>query len=139
MDKLIEEALEGYDMAVKAGVRASETGPRAVAARYEKASRRVIVDLSNGCAFVFPVDMAQGIAGAEDESLAEIEVWPGGEGLHWERLDADLGVPQLLAGIMGSRAWMKELARRGGQSRSEAKSAAARENGKKGGRPRKAA
>ena len=139
MDRLIEEALQGYDKAVEAGSRAKESEPRAVAARYESASRRVVVDLANGCAFMFPVDLAQGLAGADDDSLAEVEVLPGGEGLHWERLDADLGVPQLLAGIMGSRAWMKALARRGGQARSEAKSAAARENGKKGGRPRKAA
>ncbi len=139
MDRLIEEAMRGYDQAVEAGARAREREPRAVGARYEKPSRRVVVDLANGCTFIFPVDSVQGLAEADDESLAEVEVLPGGEGLHWERLDADLGVPQLLAGIMGSRAWMKELARRGGQARSEAKSAAARENGKKGGRPRKAA
>ncbi|WP_434112739.1 hypothetical protein [Paraburkholderia caffeinilytica] len=39
----------------------------------------------------------------------------------------------------GFIAWMREIGRSGGSVKSEAKSAAARENGKKGGRPRKAA
>ena len=42
----------------------------------------------------------------------------------------------LLAGVFGTRSWM---ARQAGQARSEAKAAAARANGAKGGRPRKVA
>jgi hypothetical protein len=67
--------------------------------------------------------------------LAEVEVTPIGFGLHWEKLDADLGVPHLVMGIFGSKAWMRELARRGGSVTSAAKARASRENGKKGGRP----
>lgn len=66
-----------------------------------------------------------------------MEVEGNGYGLHWESLDADLTVPGLLAGIFGSTAWMRELGRRGGSAASEAKARAARENGRKGGRPRK--
>ena len=62
-----------------------------------------------------------------------------GYGLHWEKLDADLSIPALIVGIFGSKAWMQELARRGGASTSPAKAAAARANGAKGGRPRKSA
>jgi hypothetical protein len=51
--------------------------------------------------------------------------------LHFPRLDADVYVPALFEGICGSKAWMKQAAR-------VAKSATAREHGKKGGRPRKA-
>ena len=49
----------------------------------------------------------------------------------------DLGIPELVAGIFGTKSWMAELGRKGGQATSSAKSAAARKNGKKGGRPRK--
>jgi hypothetical protein len=49
----------------------------------------------------------------------------------------DLAVPDLIAACVGSRAWMSALARQGGKATTTAKRQAARENGKKGGRPRK--
>jgi len=76
--------------------------------------------------------------GATTAELNKIEITPTGLGLHFPKLDADVYVPALFEGIYGSRAWMKQAARVAGSTRSEAKSAAARENGKPGGRPRKA-
>lgn len=137
MEKRIEEALKGYDRAVAAGKASRAAGPRAAGARYDRESRRVVVDLSNGCTFIFPADQGQGLAQASDEDLAQVVVLPGGEGLHWEKLDVDMSVPRLVAGIFGNQLWMRELGRRGGQASSPAKTAAVRENGKKGGRPRK--
>lgn len=124
-----------YALAVERGNAAKATEPRALAARYEPATGKVIVDLDNGCAFIFPARSAQGLNKATDEQLSQIEVLPTGVGLHWEALDADLSVTGLVAGLFGSKHWMQELARRGGQSKSEAKANAARDNGKKGGRP----
>lgn len=60
-----------------------------------------------------------------------------GFGLHWEALDVDLSIPTLMAGSFGTKAWMRELARRAGSVTSPAKAAAARVNGAKGGRPTK--
>lgn len=48
----------------------------------------------------------------------------------------DLSVPGLMAGLFGTKAYM---ARRAGQATSAAKAAAARKNGRKGGRPRRQA
>jgi hypothetical protein len=48
----------------------------------------------------------------------------------------DLSIPGLLAGLFGTKSYM---ARHAGQATSAAKAAAARVNGAKGGRPRKAA
>ena len=110
--------------------------PRAAAARYEAASGRVVVELTNGCTFAFPARALQGLDAARDEDLAQVEVLGSGYGLHWEALDVDLSVPGLLAGLFGSQAYM---ARRAGQAISPAKTAAARINGAKGGRPRKSA
>lgn len=115
--------------------------PRAAAASYDRATGRVRIDLTNGCAFEFPAGLAQGLEGASPDDLAQVEVYPGGEGLRWERLDADLSVPGLLAGVFGGKGWMRQLGRqmgqKGGSARTQSKARAARENGKRGGRPRK--
>jgi hypothetical protein len=120
------------------GAEAARTEPRARAARYDDSSGRVVVELTNGCVFEFPSALAQGLRGASADELREVEVLPGGRGIHWDSLDADLSVPGLIAGVFGSERWMaEELGRRGGAAKSEAKARAAQANGRKGGRPRK--
>jgi len=54
----------------------------------------------------FPAVLAEGLAGASPDDLAEIKVSPTGLGLHWPRLDAHLYVPALLQCVFGSRRWM---------------------------------
>ena len=122
-----------------AGAEALKNEPRAKSARYSPTRRQVIVDLTNGCSFIFPVDKAQGLAGASNKDLAAIKILGKGMGLHWEKLDADLSIASLVVGIFGSHAWMREIARRGGTATTPAKAAAARANGAKGGRPKKIA
>jgi hypothetical protein len=113
-------------------------GPTAVAVRYDRAEGRIVVELSNGTAFAFPPAEAQGLEHARPADLDAIEITPEGLGLHFPALDADLYVPALAAGITGSERWMAaRLGSRGGSSRSAAKVAASRENGRRGGRPRK--
>jgi len=108
----------------------------AVKARYDRRSARVIVSLDNGVHITFPVQLAEGLSGASPEELALIEITPGGMGLHWPKLDADVYVPALSQGIFGSEKWMAaRLGAAGGKARSEKKAAASRENGRKGGRP----
>ena len=53
-------------------------------------------------------------------------------------IDAPLAGSRSSGGIFGTREWMSELARHAGSRTSAAKAKAARENGRKGGRPRKA-
>lgn len=122
------------DAALRRGRIARASEPRAVAARYDSVSGRVMVDLENGCTFAFPPHLAQGLEAATDNQLAAVELLGQGYSLHWEELDVDLSLPALMAGIFGTRVWM---ARRAGQATSAAKAAAARINGAKGGRPRK--
>jgi len=119
------------------GAVADQAEPRAASARYDAQSGRIVVDLTNGCAFAFPARALQGLAEAADPDLAAVEITAAGLGLHWEALDADFTVPGLLMGLFGTRAWMaREQARRAGATTSPVKAAAARENGRKGGRPR---
>jgi len=123
------------DAAEERGRIVMQTEPRAARARYDRRRERVVVALTNGCSFAFPPRMAQGLEDASDDQLAQLEILGLGYGLHWEALDVDLSIPGLLAGIFGTKAYM---ARRAGQATSPAKAAAARANGAKGGRPRKA-
>jgi hypothetical protein len=109
----------------------------ALSARYDRRRSRVVVELSTGVEVTFPTALAEGLRDAAPGDLAEIEVSPTGLGLHWPRLDADLYVPAILQGVLGSGRWMAGLlGARGGRARSPAKTAAARANGRKGGRPR---
>ncbi|HEX8127913.1 MAG TPA: DUF2442 domain-containing protein, partial [Pyrinomonadaceae bacterium] len=78
----------------------------------------------------------QGLRNATPEDLAKVEVMPYGLALSWPRLNADLTIAGLLAGIFGTKAWMSELGRKGGSRKTEAKATASRENGRHGGRPR---
>ena len=124
------------EQAKKAGLAALDNEPRAKSVRFSPARRQIVVELTNGCSFIFPADKAQGLAGASNKDLADVRILGKGFGLHWEKLDADLSIASLVIGIFGSKAWMRELARRGGSASSPAKAAAARINGSKGGRPK---
>ncbi|MDE1918992.1 MAG: DUF2442 domain-containing protein [Sphingomonadales bacterium] len=133
---MVEVTDAQIDAALERGKLALEIEPRAATARYDRQLDRVIVDLTNGCTFAFPPRIAQGLETATADQLAEVEILGVGYGLHWENLDVDLSLPGLMAGILGTKAYM---ARRAGQASSPAKAAAARANGAKGGRPRKTA
>ena len=113
--------------------------PTAVAARYDRRIGRVVIDLSSGLEIAFKPHAAQGLENARPAQLARIEISPTGLGIHFPDLDADLYLPALLEGFLGSRQWMaSSLGKAGGRATSEQKASAARVNGRLGGRPRKA-
>lgn len=107
------------------------------AARYDAPSGRLVVSLHNGVELAVRVRLVEDLADADPADLAEIN--SADLGLHWPRINADVYVPGLMAGALGSRAWMaRELGAGGRRTTSPAKAAAAaRANGAKGGRPRK--
>ena len=115
-------------------------GPRAESARYDAGRNRVIVRLTTGVELGFAPGNVEGLERASQDDLRVIEVEAFGLGIHFPKLDADLYVPALLEGVLGSKRWMAErLGAAGGRTRSPAKAAASRENGKRGGRPRRSA
>lgn len=129
--------------AAAAAVAAADEPDEALAreARYDAPTRRLIVELTSGATFILPIDHCQGLAGQPDDLLSDVVVMPGGDGLGWPKLDAHFHVGSLVIGAFGGKSWMKHLRqtllREAGAIKSEAKARAAKENGKKGGRPRK--
>lgn len=100
---------------------------------YDRKSGRLVLELTNGYQLRIPVSDLPDLAEATHAQLAAVELGPEGHSLWFEELDADYSVPGLVLSL-GAR----ESGRRGGSVVSEAKAAAARRNGAKGGRPRKA-
>jgi hypothetical protein len=132
-----EELLKQFEEATQRAKEADLREPRAVDAYYDEENNRVVLNLATGVTVNFPPNLLQGLEGASASDLSEVEVSPYGTSIHWEKLGADFSVPGLIAGVFGTRAWMADFARQGGRSTSDAKAAAARANGQKGGRPRK--
>jgi hypothetical protein len=111
--------------------------PRAVSAAYNTDNNLLVIELSSSAFVGFPLRNLQGLGDARPGDLDVIEISPSGYGIHVPALDADFYLPALLEGVFGTRQWMADRGRRGGQSVSAAKKTAAQTNGRLGGRPRK--
>jgi hypothetical protein len=111
--------------------------PRAATATYDRVAHRINVELIDGGQFAVPAWRIPELRHAPVEDVEAVEVSPSGEALHWERLNADYRVPELLLALIGPTAWRSELARVAGRVSSPRKRRAAKKNGAKGGRPRK--
>lgn len=130
-----EEIRHQFKAATRRAAEADQVEPRAIRARFDKKTSRIVLELTTGVVVTFPPALLQGLGNASQEDLAHVVVSPHGTAIHWERLDADFSVPGLLAGIFGTRTWMAALGGKGGRVTSEAKAKAARINGHRGGRP----
>jgi hypothetical protein len=103
------EILEQLAVADVRTAEADRTEPRARAATFDPVTRRVRIELKNGCVYEFPADLCQGLRGVSAEVLAQVEVYPYGIGLRWDALDIDYSVPGLVAGRFGNKAWMRQV------------------------------
>jgi hypothetical protein len=127
-----------FDSATRRAERRRKSEPFALTARFQRRGRRVLIRLNTGIEIAFSPADVEGLERADPEQLEPIEISPSGQGLHFPKLDADVYIPALLEGVLGSRKWMAaRLGASGGQSRSAAKIEAARANGRLGGRPRR--
>ena len=133
-----EEELDAQIARAKSAAQESDaTEPRAASVRFDRSSELIIISLKNGAFFSFPPTLVQGLGEASPEDLDDVWLDASGSSVHWERLDADFNIAGLVAGVFGTKAWMSHLGRKGGQTTSPAKAESSRNNGKKGGRPKK--
>ena len=125
-------------LANQRGAEARNRNPVATSVRYDRRIGRVVIVLSSGLELAFSPHLAQGLEAAKPSDLQEVEISPSGLGVHFPKLDADLYLPALLEGLLGSANWAaSKMGAKGGKAKTPAKVAAARANGAKGGRPRK--
>lgn len=131
---------EEYLEATRRGELMRAKTPHAIGARYDRRIGRIVIRLSTGLDIAFSPKDAQGLETATWQQLREIEIEAGGYGIHFPALDADLYIPSLLEGFLGSKKWMAaRLGAEGGKVRSAAKANASRRNGSLGGRPKRSA
>jgi hypothetical protein len=116
--------------------RERKQGLRASSAKYDRVARRIVLELTNGYLFAFPVRSIPSLKAATGSQLAAVEIDPSGAALRWDRLDVDLSVPGLLFSAIGVEERLRHLASLAGRVSTDAKARAARANGRKGGRPR---
>jgi hypothetical protein len=134
----MEISEEIFAAANRHGGAAKTAFPAAVAVRYDRRTARLVISLSSGIDISFSPNQAQGLEVAQPGDFADAQISPSGLGVHFPKLDADIFIPALLEGFLGSRRWMAaQNGRAGGKASSEAKSVAARTNGMRGGRPKK--
>jgi Protein of unknown function (DUF2442) len=132
--------LDEFELATERAKRRRKRIPSAISAHYDPISGRVVVGLSTDLDVRFSPHSVQGLENAKASQLEPIEITPSGSGLHFPKLDADVYLPALLQGVMGSKRWIAaQLGALGGKSKSVAKASASRNNGRLGGRPKKTA
>ncbi len=101
-----------FKMAEARGQAMLEVEPRATAARYNRGTGRVTVDLVNGCTYVFPAHLVQDLESASHDDLANIEVDVSVSIFTFRNWTPTFMFPRWLPGV-GTRNWMyKALARR---------------------------
>lgn len=134
MKNLISEKM--YEDALARGREALER-PHAVSASYNKGKHELTIKFSNGLKVNVDARKSTFLGKHLDADLSEPYVTPGGDGLIFDHANLSVGIPGLLAQFLPLDAARQVVASAMGSVRSEMKSAAARENGAKGGRPRK--
>lgn len=132
------ESYDNFEMANQKARKLQASLPRAVSAHYDRRIGRVVIRLNSRFDVTFSPRDAEGLESATPAQLEPIEISPSGFGIHFPKLDADIYLPALLEGFLGSRKWMaSRMGAVGGRSKSKAKTTAARKNGRLGGRPKK--
>ena len=128
---------ERYARARARGLAQTQDPAAVVSAHYDAARDTVDLLFRGGGSMMIPRRIVAGLERASASRLEPIGISPAGDALSWPSLDVDVYVPGLVERVFGTRLFAAASGRRGGRRRSKAKTAAARANGAKGGRPRR--
>lgn len=107
--RLVQDCLDDMSASSQADFSANHGLVKAISAHYDAKRHRLVVALNNGHKLQLNPDSIQGLRDAKTSALIDIQLTPSGLGLHFPLLGADVYVPALLEGQLGTREWMKRL------------------------------
>ena len=128
---------EEIEAARRHGEESMRTEPHAVWARYDARRKTLVMKLRKGATVSIPVALLNELQGATPRQLAEAKATEFGDTIEFEDFDMHISVKGLMRDLVGLTGAAAMLGSEGGKATSTAKAAAARANGKRGGRPRK--
>jgi hypothetical protein len=132
-----------YMFAIDAGRQAADTEFRAQTVTYLRHVDAIEVLTIHGGGFVIPRRLIGALDDVGREHLGKMELWPDGSLIEIEDLDIHISVDGMIKAalpvLVPSPIVAGLFAASGGAAKSAAKAKSSRENGKKGGRPKKAA
>ena len=118
-----------------------ETEIRAEAVRYIADRDAIEIVTTRHAGFLIPRAWIGALQDVPIADLAKLELWPDGSAIELEDLDIHISVDGLVTAILPAmlpaRTVAAIFASRGGKATSNAKRSSAKENGRRGGRPRK--
>lgn len=135
-DEVVTE--QGLRQAKERGRKRGNAGLLASTVEFLPLQKSLLIGFADQCAIALPVKNYPELAQLSIEDLERLELGFGGSALCLEVRDVHISI----AGLISASAPLMEMAAtmiaaRNGSRSSSAKAAAARENGAKGGRPRK--
>lgn len=109
-----------------------------IQAYYNRKTDTLDLVLRKGIGVSIPRKHIRELSEAKEKDLTKVEIQPGGDGVSFRSINVDIYVPGLLADELGT-VFARAMGRRTRGRTSPRKAAASRRNGRKGGRPRRAA
>ena len=119
------------------GEEADRLEPRAERIEYDRRKRRLIIHLRRGAVVALPIALLSALHDATPRQLTEVHASARGNAIVNDELDVHISLNGILTELVGLTGAAAHLGAEGGKKTSPAKTAAARANGKRGGRPRK--
>jgi hypothetical protein len=114
-----------------------EGARRPISASFLAESDELEILLAPGVRLCISLQLLPELSGASPAELGDVRLSPAGGAIDFPKLDQHISVDGMLGDVLPGPLLSAAFASCGGRARSEAKASAARQNGKKGGRPRK--
>ena len=105
------ESHDDFELASQRARKLQASLPKAISAHYDRRIGRIVIRLNSKLDVAFSPRDAEGLEDASPAQLDPIEISPSGFGIHFPKLDADLYLPALLEGFLGSKSgWRADSA-----------------------------